>query len=76
MSPAKKICKSMVDEGGKELANFATKLMQLELAMGRSETLNVRNTLTNEANECRRLAKAERIAKKEEVSEIKEWNSI
>ena len=78
----------MVDEGGKELANLATKLMQLELAMGRSETLlsagkrvsikrhlQALQTTANEANECRRLAEAEKIAKKEEVSEIKEWNS-
>ena len=78
----------MVDEGGKELANLATKLTQLEFAVGRSETLlsagkrvsikrhlQALQTTANEANECRRLAEAEKIAKKEEVSEIKEWNS-
>ena len=72
----------------KELAELETKLMQLDLAVEKSKTLlsagkrvaikrhlQALQTTANEANECRRIAEAFKIAQKEEISAIQQWNS-
>ena len=71
----------------KDLADLETKLTPLELAVGKSTSvlsagkrvsikrhLEALQTTANEANECRRVVEAFKIAQKQEISEINEWN--
>ncbi len=77
----------MAETKDKELADLETRLTQLDLAVGKSISvlsagkrviikrhLEALQTTANETSECTRIAEAFKIAKKQEISEIKEWN--
>ena len=77
----------MAETKDKELEDLETKLTQLDHAVGKSisvlsagkqvsikQHLEALQTTANKTNECRRIAEAFKIAQKQEISEIKEWN--